>query len=199
MARTLENLILEAQRRGVLNDRSKSSINWFMQKARKMNTTTSEFIREYSNDRFRNKTQIGPGKLYSYFYDPKHKETLPYYDRFPMIFILEMYSDRFLGINLHYLPYKPRVELMDALLGLQNNARIENNKKLKISYSILKASSSHKLIKPCIKMYLKNHVKSKILAIPPEEWSSAIFLPVQQFQKKSSAMVFNDSYKIMRG
>ena len=46
------------------------------------------------------------GRLNMFFYDPKFKKTLPYYDTFPLVLPLEPYSDGFLGINLHYLPMK---------------------------------------------------------------------------------------------
>jgi len=44
------------------------------------------------------------GRLNMFFYDPKFKKTLPYYDTFPLVLPLERYDDGFLGINLHYLP-----------------------------------------------------------------------------------------------
>lgn len=200
MATTIQQLLVDAQRRGIANDKSKESLTWFRDKAKQMKgVSANQFMSEYGTDTLRNRSQIGVGKMYSYFYDPKHKKTLPYYDRFPMIFMIERYKDGFLGINLHYLPYKPRAQLMDYLLTLQNNARIDNNKKLRISYNILKSSANHRLVKPCIKRYLAGHIRSKLLAIPPDEWHIASFLPVQRFEKKSAAMVWNDSYKIIKG
>ena len=31
--------------------------------------------------------------MYTFFYDPKTKEKLPYYDRFPLVLILDINSD----------------------------------------------------------------------------------------------------------
>ena len=59
------------------------------------------------------------GQMFMFFYDPKNKQTLPYYDRFPLVFPIELYSDGFLGINLHYLPQKYRANLMDALYSIE--------------------------------------------------------------------------------
>ena len=50
------------------------------------------------------------GKLNMFFYDPKFKKTLPYYDTFPLVLPLEAYSDGFLGINFHYLPIPLRLK-----------------------------------------------------------------------------------------
>ena len=52
-----------------------------------------------------------------FFYDPKFKKTLPYYDTFPLVLPLETYNDGFLGINMHYLPIPLRVNLLDQNLG----------------------------------------------------------------------------------
>ena len=41
------------------------------------------------------------GLLNMFFYDPKGRNTLPYYDTFPLVLPLEEYPDGFLGINFH--------------------------------------------------------------------------------------------------
>ena len=76
------------------------------------------------------------GKMLFFNYDPKHKDTLPYYDRFPLIFPIELYDDGFLGINMHYLPPLFRARLMDALYETINNQRYNKTSKLKINYNI---------------------------------------------------------------
>ena len=53
-----------------------------------------------------------PGKMYFFHYSPKLKDKLPYYDSFPLVIIIEMYGDGFLGLNLHYLPLKMRMNLL---------------------------------------------------------------------------------------
>ncbi len=63
-----------------------------------------------------NVSNIIPGNLYMYMYDPKLKATLPYYDRFPLVFPFSKTPDGFIGLNLHYLPYQLRVMLLDHLL-----------------------------------------------------------------------------------
>ena len=61
------------------------------------------------------------GKLNMFFYDPKLKQKLPYYDIFPLVLPLKRYSDGFLGINFHYLPIPLRVRLLDKLTDYSNN------------------------------------------------------------------------------
>jgi hypothetical protein len=60
------------------------SSKWFEQKIKEMSQfriTPSKLMGSSSNI----VKNILPGKMYFYYYDPKHKETLPYYDRFPLV------------------------------------------------------------------------------------------------------------------
>ena len=67
------------------------------------------------------------GRLNMFFYDPKFKKTLPYYDVFPLVLPLEIYSDGFLGINLHYLPIPLRIKLLDKLVDYSNNTKFDES------------------------------------------------------------------------
>ena len=133
------------------------------------------------------------GRMYSFVYDPKTKDTLPYYDTFPLVFPVEIYNDGFLGVNMHYLPPMYRARLMNALYTTLNNKKFDDSSKLNISYSILKASSRLKLFEPCLKRYLSNHIRSNIVNIPIEDWDKVVMLPTQQFQKASAQQVWKDS------
>ena len=46
----------------------------------------------------------------------KHKETLPFYDSFPLVIIIGKAKGGFLGMNLHYLPPTLRAKFLDALM-----------------------------------------------------------------------------------
>lgn len=141
-----------------------------------------------------------PGKMLMYQYDAKHKDTLPYWDRFPVIFPIEIYGDGMLGINLHYLPPIFRARLMDALYETTNNDKYDKTTKLRISYQILNKAARFKYFKPCIKRYLYSHVKSQLIEVPIEEWDYTVFLPLARFQKASQREVWNDSInKILGG
>jgi hypothetical protein len=121
------------------------------------------------------------GKMYCFVYDPKYKDTLPYYDKFPLIFPIEIYNDGFLGINLHYLTPMLRAKLMNALYETLNNNKYDDTTRLRISYQILKSSSRFKLFEPCIKRYLFTHVRSSYLNVPVEHWDKVIMLPLERF------------------
>lgn len=121
------------------------------------------------------------GSMVLFYYDPKHRETLPFFDIFPLVFPIEMYSDGFLGINLHYLPPAARAHLMDALYTLLSDKVIDNKTRLKLSYKILKSSSRFKLFAPCVKRYLYSHVRSSTLKVETKLWDFALLLPLERF------------------
>ena len=136
------------------------------------------------------------GEMYFFVYDPKHKKTLPYYDKFPLIFPIETYSDGFLGLNLHYLDIRNRMILLDTLAELRNNEKYDHTTRLKLSYDAVKGMSN--LVKPCVKRYLYSHVRSKFIRVDASEWDIAIFLPVQSFSKAQDFQVWKDSRKKAR-
>ncbi len=130
------------------------------------------------------------GRLNMFFYDPKLKKKLPYYDTFPLVLPLEPYSDGFLGINLHYLPMNLRLQLLDRLVDYSNNTKFDESTRLAVDYSKLKKLS---IIKPTLKRYLAGRVKTQFRRIDADEFTVAALLPVQRFKKASAADVYKDS------
>ena len=134
------------------------------------------------------------GRLNMFFYDPKYKKTLPYYDTFPLVLPLERYDDGFLGINLHYLPMTLRIRLLDRLVDYSNNTKFDESTRLAVDYSKLKKI---KLIKPALKRYLAGRVKTQFRRIDADEFTVAALLPVQRFKKASAKEVYSDSRKMI--
>jgi hypothetical protein len=133
------------------------------------------------------------GRMYLFMYDPKTKDTLPYYDRFPLVFPFQQAPGGFYGINMHYLPHILRARLMDALYATANNRNNDDTTRLRLTYNILNASARFRFYKPCIKHYLNTHVKSRYLWIPTEQWDTALFLPLERFVGASKQKVWRDS------
>jgi hypothetical protein len=136
--------------------------------------------------------------MYLFNYDAKHKDTLPYFDRFPLVFPFKKVKGGFYGINLHYLPLQYRARLMDALYDVTNNNRYDETTRLRISYDILNQASRFRYFKPCVKHYLTSQLRSRFLYIYPSEWDIALFLPLERFQGASKATVFKDSRQALR-
>lgn len=138
-------------------------------------------------------TKILPGNLYLYYYDPKTKDTLPYYDKFPLVFPWKANKDGFIGLNLHYLPHQLRVKLMDNLLVFRNNEKMDHTTKLRYSWQLIDGLSKFALAKPCIKQYLYSHVQSPFVRVEANDWGTAMMMPVERFAKAGKDQVWLDS------
>lgn len=125
------------------------------------------------------------GQMFMFLYDPKHKETLPIYDRFPLVFPIKFYTDGFLGINMHYLSRGARAALMDALYLTINNTKDHKTTRLRISYDVLNNSIRMRAFKPCLKRYLNAHVVQNFIYIEPKHWDKALMLPTERFVEKN--------------
>jgi hypothetical protein len=133
--------------------------------------------------------------MYFYFYDPKTKDSLEYYDRFPLVIPIEQYRDGFLGLNLHYIHPKQRIILLDKLSETASNNNFDAKTKLKLNYSYLANASKVFEATPCIKRYLYSHIQSRFLEITADEWDIAVLLPVESFVGASNSKVYADSRK----
>ena len=70
---------------------------WLMTKALEASGPHARRVIRANDERSRDNTIIG--KLYFFAYDPKWKDKLSKYDKFPMVFPIELYGDGFLGLN----------------------------------------------------------------------------------------------------
>jgi len=192
-----DEILTKGIRAGQIPARTTSAREWYRNTAKGWGRVNER--RLINSDVTRVSEVVKPGQMYMYMYDPKHKDTLPFYDRFPLIFPFKVASDRFWGINLHYLPLPLRAKLMDALYDTVSNTRYDESTKLKISYDILNKAAKFKYFKPCIKEYLFSHMQTKFMYIYPSEWDIALFLPLERFSKASKSTVWASSKKLIAG
>lgn len=195
---TLIQDYLERARASDINTRSKESINWFRANIQKTKINTNSLMREEKANLINSWNLTTIGKMYLVHYDPKHKETLPYYDTFPLVIPIKRYNDGFLGLNLHYLPLPLRAKLLDALMDTMNNESWNETTKMRVSYDIVNAASKFRYFEPCLKRYLATHFRSRFIQIEPEAWPLAAMLPVEQFEKSTKRNVWADSRKMVR-
>jgi|TARA_R110000744_G_scaffold271476_1_gene384516 hypothetical protein len=163
------------------------SVKWYRAKIKEFGKPVAmDLIR----DGKRNKKQFY-GKLNMFFYDPKFKKELPYYDTFPLVLPIERYTDGFLGVNFHYLPIPLRIKLLDRIMTFANSQDLdESSTRIIADYSKLKKIN---IIKPTLHKYLHSRVKSQFRRVDADEFKIACLLPVQRFKKSSSATVWKDS------
>lgn len=176
---------------------SKDSLSWLKQKINEIRRPMA-IANQIAREKFRQTVNFKLGQLYCFYYDPKGKADMPYYDRFPMVLVLDKYADGFLGLNLHYLPYRYRVAFLGKLLKYAVLNGDDEIKRLRVTYDILTASRRLREFEPCIKRYLFSQVKSRLLTIQPDEWEIASLLPLQQFKGAPATKVWQDSMEEIR-
>lgn len=190
MSNIFATLEREAFRAGI-TPRTKQSRDWFRKKAKTLTGISRRALMR--EDEIVQRNRPGAGKMYMFFYDPKHRETLPYYDSFPLIIMVEGAPGGFYGLNLHYLPMTLRAKFLDSLMGITSDKRYDEDTTFAVSYQYLKKAAKMKYFKPCFKHYLFEHVEGRVAMVPAPEWEIAAFLPTAQWNKSSQANVWADS------
>jgi hypothetical protein len=190
MAKLLDRIKNSLAKEG-LSVGSNAARDWLRNKVRQLSPSPKTLM----DDRNRLKNSSTIGKMYFYFYDPKTKDSLEYYDRFPLVIPIEQYRDGFLGLNLHYIHPKQRIILLDKLSETASNNNFDAKTKLKLNYSYLANASRVFEATPCIKRYLYSHIQSRFLEITADEWDIAVLLPVESFVGASNSKVYADSRK----
>ena len=165
----------------------RKSANWYRNAVGSIaNTVTA---RKLYNQGKINQRPSG-GRLNLFFYDPKFKEKLPYYDTFPLVLPLEAIRGGFLGINFHYLSPMVRFNLLNQLQRFATNNKFDSTTRLEVSYGKVGGFSR---VKPTIKKYLYSHVRSGFMRVDLQDAPTAVYLPVQQFKKRSASYVYGQS------
>jgi len=198
VAYIFDSMLTKAASQGITPSTKREARAWFRNQAKTLTVSPNRLIRSNAQ-RLTDKPMLG--RMYLFQYDPKGKKTLPYYDRFPLIFPIASArtsgfaasGGSFLGINLHYLPLPLRARLMDALYAAASTKQLDETTRLKISYNILQQASKYRFFKPCIKRYLISNVKSRFFYIEPTEWEMALFLPIDRFVGANKSRIYRDS------
>ena len=177
-------------------ERSQEALQFFQQRVRNIKTTPERFYKQSDLNKAKRYLE---GRMYTFFYNPKTKDKLPYYDRFPVVIINEIYPDGFSALNLHYLPPRYRVKLLGALydyIVLDDDVEDDSLKtRIRMTYNLLNGVSKLKYFKPCYKRYLTTHIEGRALEIIPEYWDIMAMLPVARFEKQNIRTVYSDSIK----
>lgn len=193
MSNIFNRLELQAFRAGI-TPRTKESREWFRKKASNLRSINREDLMD--EDPLKKRSRQVVGRMYMYFYDPKLKETLPYYDAFPLSIIVGPAKGGFYGLNIHYLPPILRAKFLDALMDISEK-NIDEDSKFRLNYNLLQSTSKLRYYKPCFKHYLSEHVQSRFAEVPAPEWEIATFLPTADWRKSNRQKVYYDSRQML--
>ena len=177
--------------------RTASANMWLREQAKSVRSVSNpKQVIAKGNDRL--VSAITVGRMYLFMYNPKTKDTLPYYDQFPLVFPFKRVNGGFYGINMHYLPHMLRAKLMDNLYTLANNQANDDSTKLRLSYALLNNAAKFRFFKPCVKHYLNSQMQTRFLWIPTDQWETALFLPLERFVGANKQQVWRDSRKMVQ-
>lgn len=169
------------------------SLRWFQDMLRQLGLSNLTATKAMKTGLGELENSIEIGNMYLYLYDPKYKNSLPYYDTAPLVIPFDETPGGWLGLNLHYLSPMMRLALLRKLMEYTNNKHLTDDTKFRLKWKLLKNASKFPGVKACVKRYLKSHTRSRFLKINPQDWEKSVVLSLEQFVKASRLKVFRDS------
>lgn len=200
MGKEIDKIREEMQDEGVIKENTIKSWQWLAKNIEELTegkeTKLIQEMRRSSDPRIMPRI----GKLYMFSYLAKHRKTLPYYDYFPVILVLNinLKEEYMLGINLHYLPLPLRAKLFKSILPFLNNKRWDDSTKFKVTWDVCMALSTSPLFVPTIKRYNFEQLRSRFIIVEEEEWDIVTMLPTHIFKKATTQEVWADSIQEIR-
>ena len=173
---------------------TEDSLQWFRTNVRDLKIKPQVIMRgleAVSN------TGLKQGGVYMFYYDAKWKDTLPYWDKYPIVVPLELYSDGFLGINIHYISPSMRVPLLQKMFEFtKDNEELEGDARMIIDYDTTQLESGLRNAGPCIKRYLTSHIGARITRVPKEQWETLMMMPTAKFNVNANTVYADSRRKI---
>ena len=111
------------------------------------------------------------GHMYMFEYKAKTAKKLPFYDQFPLVYVIKATRNEFWGLNLHYMSPKKRAWVVKRLM----DGRIDAPRN-------------------CFHKYITSHVDGFLLDLAAEEWATAILLPVETFVRNTRGRPGEQNY-----
>ena len=111
------------------------------------------------------------GHMYIFEYKAKTAARLPYYDEFPLVYVIKATRTEVWGLNLHYMTPKKRAWVVKRLM----EGRIDAPRN-------------------CFHKYITSHVDGYLLDLAAAEWASAILLPIETFVRNNKGKPGQQSY-----
>ena len=168
--------------RNYFYSRQEKAVKWYKDKSDQLHSSDS-LIKQNRDITF-STIQGGVGNMFFFNYVPKHRDKLPMYDLYPLCIPFNFVPGGFYGVNLHYLDYQSRAVFFDMMTSILTNDRWDETTKIQITYKWVANAAKVPGIKNTVKHYLNPYVASRFMYVPPLEWETAIFLPLDKFVYK---------------
>lgn len=149
----------------------KKPFSWYRKTVKEESGKYKVNVKTYNKDAEQEVNEIRKitveNHLYMFEYKAKMR-WLPYYDKFPLVYVLKSNKDEFWGVNLHYLSPKKRLIATKKLL----QGKID-------------------VPKVCFHKYIHAHVENGLyIDLATVEWDSAILLPTEDFVRNINGLFF---------
>lgn len=128
------------------------------------------------------------GAMYLMVYDPKWKNELPFYDVLPMFVLIGKQGDRWLGLNLHYVPYTWRVSLAKELMKKFSWKKRIQYKDIKSAFQSAKAPLGYLYL--CIRTYLYSHIRSEVKMFDNQNYDQIVENVMPKFKKAGEEYIY---------
>jgi len=177
--------------------KSLESLEWYRKKVSNLfGEKQLELNQVFEKQNYPNKPLWG--NIVTFKYTPKHKDTLPYYDMYPLVLIIDISPQNFLGLNFHYLRPIDRAIFMDRLYKYQKLSVKDQTLKINMYYEWLQSSARLSYYKPCVKRYRTANIGNMFYTLMPQEWDIALFLPTEKFVGANKRTVWKHSISTIK-
>jgi hypothetical protein len=119
------------------------------------------------------------GEMVFFSYKAK-PEAGEYYDRFPLVMVLEQTNEDVLGLNLHYLPKPLRLIFINAIsvfLSSKTDAVTGRPRLVNFSYALLQ-KHRYRYGKYCIRKYKRSRMIIPPVVVPSDTWNVFAHIPL---------------------
>ena len=162
------------------NNSSQNAVQWFKDSIRGLKKNQigkqQDYLTIIKNNKRNVKTTLR-GQVLLFQYRPKDKPK--FYDRFPLIIVLDFKGRNLLGLNLHYVPPLDRLRLLALMNTLIFNKNESNFQKTRIRIlSLLNKQIFAKYLGTAVNYYTVENIVGKPKITTPEEWTHFAFLPL---------------------
>jgi hypothetical protein len=171
---------------------------WYMDLIKQLGLSTISSHKIFKSEIGEFVNNIIVGEMYIFVYDPKTKDTLPYYDTVPLVIPFNKVPGGFYAINFHYLPPMLRMRLLTQLMKLSDDKVMTKTTKLRLRWSLLNNAARFPGIQACVKRYLYTQVDSRFMRLHPKDWKKSVMLPLDNFVKGTKQQVYNDTRSKMQ-
>lgn len=195
-SKIIDSIANTARDKELFRAKTLRSLEWYRNRVENKFGNQKRFQLDFEKEFQGIKHPLELGWFFTFAYNPKTKEKLPYYDRYPLTMTLARHTDGFIGLNMHYLKPIDRAYFMDRLYNFEAIDPRYDTTKINITYEQLRASKRLQYYRPCIKKYLWTRIHSFFAPIYPAEWDVMLFLPTEKFIGAHKDDVWDDSRKL---